>query len=405
MKKVFWISLMAPYDGVAHAGGKIHNYLLKYLNNEKNIDITLLTFASEKEKEYIDNDHYHYNIKSKIHYFKEDKINRIGRKTINHIFFLSKLAGKGSFLNRKTLKRKIKEYKKQNDDPDYVILHWTSIINNIGWIKKEFPNAKFIVIEEDVTFLKVYRKIISLKGIKRIVSNKIYGHFKKNEVASLTLSNLIIVNNDKDRLLLENEKINNNILSISPYFTNFDNLKYKYKKENILFYGAMNRPENYEAAIWFIESVFYKLKKYNKDFKFIVLGGNPNKKLLSYESNDIIITGFVDKIDEYFSDSLCLVAPLLMGAGVKIKILEGLSSGIPVLTNEIGIEGIPAKEGRDFLLSKKPEDYISNILELTRNKDFTLSVSKNAKEFIKKNYNYKKSAEQLKKYILDGEIH
>ena len=130
----------------------------------------------------------------------------------------------------------------------------------------------------------------------------------------------------------------------------------------MLFYGAMARPENYKSAIWFIENVMPLLS--DLDVRFVIVGARPDKSLLTYASDKVEITGFMDKVDPYFERCLCLVAPLVLGAGVKVKILEAMSSGIPVVTNHIGIEGIYAENGKHYIHCEAPEEYAECIHKL-----------------------------------------
>jgi glycosyltransferase involved in cell wall biosynthesis len=127
----------------------------------------------------------------------------------------------------------------------------------------------------------------------------------------------------------------------------------------------------------------------DENYRFIIVGNRPDKQLLKYASNRVIITGFVEDICPYFENALCLVAPLVTGAGIKIKVLEAMSSGLTVLTNKIGIEGIPAKNKNDFLLCETEQEYVFWISELAQNQQLNMTIGNNGKEFIKNNYNYK----------------
>lgn len=82
------------------------------------------------------------------------------------------------------------------------------------------------------------------------------------------------------------------------------------------------------------------------------------------ESDKVKIIGFVESIDKIFSESMCFAAPLTLGAGIKIKVIEAMYAGIPVLTNDIGMEGIPAIAGRDYYHCSTPEDYADIIRRL-----------------------------------------
>ena len=88
-----------------------------------------------------------------------------------------------------------------------------------------------------------------------------------------------------------------------------------------------------------------------------MLRGRPHESLQRYRSDKIVVTGFVPDIRNALSACICKVVPLRQGAGIKVKVIEAMSAGIPVLANTIGIEGIPAQNGIQYLHCETPNDY------------------------------------------------
>ena len=84
---------------------------------------------------------------------------------------------------------------------------------------------------------------------------------------------------------------------------------------------------------------------------FYIVGKNPTAEVLRLQENlpDVIVTGEVDDVKRSLSDSALMIAPMLFGTGIKTKIVEAMSWGVPVVTNPIGIEGINANHGEDCL--------------------------------------------------------
>lgn len=117
----------------------------------------------------------------------------------------------------------------------------------------------------------------------------------------------------------------------------------------------MKRNENRSAVRWFIDNVMPLIEDLN--CRFVIIGGGIDDEIKSWETNRIIVTGYVDSTDPYFSRSMCFVSPLILGAGIKVKVIEALDSGITVLTNSIGIEGIPAVTNRDYYHCETAHDY------------------------------------------------
>ena len=334
-KKLLWISLFTPYDGIKHAGGKIENYYLKFLKGAcPNIDIHVLSFSGEDEIPFFDLDKY--NIDNDIYIYKKGVKSKISR-TFKYNLLDSKYNPFNKYANSVSneflavSKKKLKRYYAQRYKPDVIILQWTQAVFLAQYIKSIFPLAKIICIEEDVSYLRNERRVENAKNcFGKIIAKHKYNTLKIEELNSLKHADVVINNNYKDYNLLIKEGIDKNKLMVwCPYFDNYSEVQRFDTDNSIVFYGAMSREENYQSAIWFIENVMSKLPE---EITLNVVGANPPKKLFAYENNRIHITGFVEDVRPYFSKALCLVVPLLLGAGIKIKVLEGMSAGVPILT-------------------------------------------------------------------------
>ncbi|RKM59548.1 glycosyltransferase [Butyrivibrio sp. XB500-5] len=389
-KKILWISYLVPYDGVPHAGGKIHNYYLKGIKKSGKFDIRLLTVAKEKELPKLDYDKYDISADVIVRKFNLKGILWRILWELKRRGLYDRSGGLQPPFIRHMIKEKAKSYSESGYEPDVVIMQWTEVVVSISDIKRYFPKAKIVVIEEDVAFLSFERKFKSATNvIKKAIAKKQYERLKKLELRCISEADLVILNNHKDYRLLKNniDEDKGNIKVWTPYFENYADVEYIGDRNEIVFYGAMNRPENWKSAIWFIENVWPLLPASEYDLKFYVVGGHPDKQLLKYRSDRIVVTGFVDDVTDIMKHAKCLAAPLVLGAGVKIKILEGLSLGIPVLTNDIGVEGIDVKDGTDYFLCKEPEEYADTICKIMTGEIDIKAVSANAKKYISDNYN------------------
>jgi polysaccharide biosynthesis protein PslH len=108
----------------------------------------------------------------------------------------------------------------------------------------------------------------------------------------------------------------------------------------LLFWGAMNRSENYNAVVTFVEKHLPQLLRQFPDTTLFVVGANPPKRLRELASPHVIVTGFIDDPTPYFEKASLGIVPLLQGAGVKLKTLEMLAAGLTVISTEVGSEGI-----------------------------------------------------------------
>lgn len=294
----------------------------------------------------------------------------------------------------------MKELKKEGYRPDKIVLQWTQMILLIDYIKQIYSDIPIIAIEEDVTYLRLKREAESCRGLfKKIYLNIVYENEKKREIRALKKADLIYVNNKKDEKLLLRDKLEQEKIKVLVPFFHKSNIMRNNDgtKHDILFYGNMGRPENYNAAIWFIEKVMPQIDFPNA--RFIIMGGN-SEHLKRYECENVILTGYVDDVDTYFANSDIFVAPITMGAGIKIKVLEAMSSGIPVITTKVGIEGIFAENGRDYIYYDTEEQLVSAIKFLFNNRTKANIIGENGKKYIIENFDYESSVSSYINTIL-----
>ena len=165
------------------------------------------------------------------------------------------------------------------------------------------------------------------------------------------------------------------------------NGKYNYDSITILnntfcFYGAWNRAENYECLLWFINNVYSKL---NKNINFLIIGGGMDKKLqdIIKQYSNISYLGFVKDPVKEVSKCQALIAPLKKGAGVKVKVIDALSSGTPVIGTSVAFEGITDNDTcKLFYLNQTASNFIKTINEWN---NITINYKqKSADEFFNK---------------------
>lgn len=397
--KVLWCSLMAPYDKVSHASGRIENYYLKYINSTQKYDIMVATFCKSPEVKLLDFDQY--NIAHQITIRKRGGLRAGFSRAVAWISkcnVFNQYAGLTPCDISGGMKKMLLDLKKKGYSPDLIILDWTEILFLYPYITELFPNARFIAIEEDVSFLgQIRRRDFSRTPLAKAFYAYKGRLVKEKEIQFLNQCDLVILNNRKDESLA----VQNGLLSPhwvwAPYFQNYLNVWPHCQSDTIVFYGAMFREENWKSALWFIENVMPLLQE--TDIKFKIIGGDPNPKLLACKGPNIEISGFVEDISKEISSALCLVAPLVLGAGIKIKILEALSIGVPVLTNQIGIEGIPAVDGESYFHCEKPEDYVDCIKLLLEGKIDRDQAAGHAKDVIRQNFDYEGDRQILEQHI------
>lgn len=180
---------------------------------------------------------------------------------------------------------------------------------------------------------------------------------KSGERKLLKKSNLRLTFSQKDSDILQNQ-YSLNSTPVKFYLKN-DNFKYPDNfslTDSFCFYGAWNRKENYETLSWFIQKVKPLL---SRKLNYIVIGGGLSKELQNeLISLGIKVLGFVEDPVLEVSKCQALIAPLMHGAGVKVKVIDALTSGTSVIGTNVTFEGVEDnQEHKLFYNAKKPEDF------------------------------------------------
>ena len=396
MIKLLYISSFVPYKQIRHAGGQTFNYYVKNISKDKGIQTKMIGFCRYDDKKYIDEEKENYECHciltrgTFITNVKRVIVDTYGKIVKKHDAELS------YYLEREMLKEAMK-LKRSGYMPDVIVLEWTNIVLEIEKIKAIFPDAKYVASEHDVSFLGYKRKYDAASDNDKISAKLAYENMKEREIEALKLCDIAMPQSYKDKkLLVDNGISEEKIHVLTPYYHDMRNIKREKINHDILFWGAMYRAENYDAAIWFIDNVMPLLE--DTDIRFIVAGNRPPEILKSRKNDRIIITGFVEDETPYFSNSLCFVSPLLTGAGIKVKIIEALSARIPVLTNSIGIEGIPAVDGESYYFCDTAEDYNKVIRNLLKHDcfDITDGQEKLLQEYFDLNSSFESYANMIK---------
>lgn len=387
-----------PYDSVPHAGGRALNYYIKTVAENATVRLLSLATRTEVQKSTIQL----YGIEPDYIVYDE-----IAHKTLKKIASLnSKFNPFHKYGNliveykANALLARLKNYKKNNYVPSTIVLQWTEIIMLIDEIKKIFPTSRVIAVEEDVTYLRLMRESSRSKGsLSRGIKTIKYINEKRRELKALQAANYICVYNEKDKKLLCQDKLSpNKIFVLSPVFSQYCSTRCcNHKKHDMLFYGNMGRPENYDAVIRFITNVFPKIPY--EDKRLYVVGGNP-EHIEKYRSKNVIITGYIENPEWYFSSCNIFVAPIYMGAGIKIKIVEAMASGIPVITTDIGIEGIPAMDKKDYIAFKTDEDLVRLIDYYFTHVDELEKIGNQGKIRIEETFDMKRVTQDYSKLVV-----
>ncbi|RKY81668.1 hypothetical protein DRQ11_15160 [candidate division KSB1 bacterium] len=171
----------------------------------------------------------------------------------------------------------------------------------------------------------------------------------------------------------------------------------KFEPKTLIFAGGMSWYPNRDAMLFFCKEIWPLLKKRWPDVKMTIIGRNPPKYIsnLAQQDPNLTVTGFVDDVRPYLKNTHVYVCPIRDGGGTKLKILDALAMGKPIVAHPIAVEGIDVEVEKHILLAKKPSEFVQQIERLLDDIGLCHSLSKQGRELVVKKYNFKKIGKKL----------
>src|SRR5262249_44237957 len=108
----------------------------------------------------------------------------------------------------------------------------------------------------------------------------------------------------------------------------------------LLFFGAMDYYPNTDGILFFLREVMPQLKQRYPSLKLYIVGQAPPEAVCRWASDDVIVTGFVDDVRPYLERASVVIAPLRIGGGTRLKIVEAMAMGKAIVSTTMGSEGI-----------------------------------------------------------------
>jgi glycosyltransferase involved in cell wall biosynthesis len=264
---------------------------------------------------------------------------------------------------------------------------------------EEFLNEIENPFGEGIDFLpKLLRKIFLFKFFKKIILKYEIYTLKRYEREISKHYNLVLTNSKEDALYLKKNKVKN-IGFFPPLIDKeFYNFEVQNKKDIITFIGKMDYPPNPYAVLYFIKEILPEIEKnYSGQFKFQVIGAKTPEWMFKLSNEKIKIVGEVEDIRPYLGESKVFVAPLKFGSGIKVKILEAMALGVPVVTTSVGIQGMNVKNGVHLFVEDEIEEFAKKIIILLKDENLRNEISKNAKDYVFKNFDAENYVKEMEK--------
>jgi glycosyltransferase involved in cell wall biosynthesis len=230
-----------------------------------------------------------------------------------------------------------------------------------------------------------YEKAFKIKRMSlwklmyKIDKNRVFKYERK--ILNSFDKKIIISQVDKDYIINEND---NTDIEVIPNGVLIDETNNSNEKEVISFIGKMNYEPNQTAVLFFVDNIFPHVLKKFPDLIFKIVGIKPTKKLKKLEKKykNVFVTGYVEDINKYISESKLIIAPMISGAGIQNKIIQSMYLQKCVITTSLGAEGITKITDRELVIEDNNIQIAEKIIYYLNNKEERKIIGINAKIYI-----------------------
>ena len=262
------------------------------------------------------------------------------------------------------------------------------------------PHAKFILDEHNCEAIIMSRNSeLSSNLVKKVFLKLESKKLSAFESAMLEQMSVNIVLSEEDYLELRSQCGKDFIHTIIPIGVQDRGRKKERAmdgKLNILFIGTLTWEPNNQGLIWFLTNVMPLLIEAELNFRLYIVGKNPSAevKKLATKYKNIIVTGYVESVDEYYDLCDCMIVPLFIGSGQRVKLIEGFSKGMPAVSTSIGAEGLEVKDEENIIITNTKEGFLEALIRLEDSKLRSI-LSDNARKTYENNYSSATIANKL----------
>jgi glycosyltransferase involved in cell wall biosynthesis len=159
-------------------------------------------------------------------------------------------------------------------------------------------------------------------------------------------------------------------------------------RDRVVFVGSMDYHANIDAAVWFTQQIWPAIRARFPQLGLALVGSKPVAQVRQLgEVPGVEVTGTVPDVRPYYGRALAAIVPIRVGGGTRLKILEAMAAGVPVISTELGSEGLHVHPGTDILVAGSAPEWIA-ALEQLENSEYRARLAASARELVRTRYDW-----------------
>jgi glycosyltransferase involved in cell wall biosynthesis len=162
----------------------------------------------------------------------------------------------------------------------------------------------------------------------------------------------------------------------------------------VTFLGGLHWPPNAEGMVWFARDIWPLVIHKAPDAVLTVIGKDPPAELarIAHEANqhNFEITGYVPDPMPYLGETAAFIVPLRAGGGMRVKIIDAWSWGLPIVSTSIGAEGLEYQHGENLLIADTARDFAESLVRLLADPALADRISRAGRRTLQERYDWRR---------------
>jgi len=163
----------------------------------------------------------------------------------------------------------------------------------------------------------------------------------------------------------------------------------------LLFIGTMNYTPCADAVLYFCKQMLPHIRRVLAEVQVWIVGADPSPEVIRLNGDNVHVTGRVEDVVPYYRRSAVFIVPLRAGGGTRLKILEAMALGRPVVSTSIGCEGLNVVDGQHLLIADSPKQFAEQTIRLLTDKLLYQRIIAEARQLVVAKYDWDGIAGQL----------
>lgn len=157
----------------------------------------------------------------------------------------------------------------------------------------------------------------------------------------------------------------------------------------LVFTGKMDYRPNVDGVLWFVEAVLPLVQASIPDVHFYVVGQKPHARLAALAAHPAVtVTGRVPDVRPYIAGAGAYVVPLRIGGGTRLKVLEAMAMGRPMVATRLGCDGFPFAHGQEVLFADEPAAFADAVTRLLHDQELAAALGQAARTYVEQHYGW-----------------